>query len=399
MGVMRRGFVLPVILIIILVIGALFILVWTRRSGTNINKDIESVTELPIKPQGNANSAPSDVDIPTVSIVATGLDTPWAIAFLPGGGLLVTERQGSVRLVDTNGHLQEKPVAEISNVREIGEGGLLGIALHPDFLTNNFVYFYYTYSESGGNTLNRVVRMVYKNGQLTEERIMVDGIPGAANHNGGRIKFGPDKMLYITTGDAQNPSSAQDKNSLSGKILRVDSDGNPAFGNPYGNRTYSFGHRNPQGIIWDKDGSLWETEHGPSGAETGNDEFNRIDIGKNYGWPEIRGKEGREGMVTPNLESGRSDTWAPSGLASLPTQTGLSSRFYFAGLRGEALYEVNVVGNSASLKTHFKGEYGRIREVILGPDNMLYISTSNRDGRGDPKPGDDKILRINPSKL
>lgn len=337
---------------------------------------------------------PAIQDRPLVSIVAEGLDTPWAIAFLPNKEMLVTERGGKVRLLDGSGKLQA--VAELSRVKEIGEGGLMGIALHPDFSANNFVYLYYTYEGSGNDTLNRVVKMTYKNKALSEEKVIVDRIPGAANHNGGRIKFGPDKMLYITTGDAGNPSRSQDKSNLAGKILRVTDEGEAAPGNPFNNLVYSYGHRNPQGIDWDEKGNLWETEHGPSGGTLGrgNDELNLILPGKNYGWPAIQGNQENGEMVKPVKHSGTDTTWAPGGAAFY--KNGL----FFGGLRGEALYQAVIEENKITdFKDHFKNEFGRIREVILGPDQMLYITTSNRDGRGDPKNGDDKILKIDPAKL
>jgi len=353
----------------------------------------EGVKIFPFEtPQSNLKKVDSKSN-PKVEILAEGLDTPWAIAFLPEGGMLITERKGSVRLLDKDGNLKKEPVAEIASVREEGEGGLLGITLHPEFSSNHLVYLYYTYSNFSGQTFNRVIRMTFADEKLEDEKIIVDKIPGAANHNGGRIKFGPDGFLYITTGDSQNPSLAQDVNSLAGKILRVTDDGKAVSGNPFGNMVFSFGHRNPQGITWDGEGNLWETEHGPSGLETGNDEFNKIEVGKNYGWPEIRGKQAREGMVTPLIESGRGNTWAPAGLAFL------KGKFYFGGLRGQALYRVEVKGEDVRIEKFFEKEFGRIREVMAGQDGMLYITTSNRDGRGNPKEGDDKIIRINPDLL
>lgn len=336
------------------------------------------------------NEVVSQAETEKVTVVAENLDTPWAIAFIDTNSMLVTERKGTVRLIK-NGELASSPLATISNVREIGESGLQGIALHPNFKTNKFVYIYYTYSGGDDGTFNRVSRFVFDGNSFSNETVIVDAIPGAQNHDGGRIKFGPDGKLYITTGDAQNPSSAQDTNSFAGKILRVNDDGSAAPGNPFNNLIFSFGHRNPQGIAWDKNGNLWSTEHGPSGVETGNDEFNRIELGKNYGWPDIRGKKTKAGMEIPVLESGFLNAWAPAGLAYL------KDKFYFAGLRGVALYQLDE--NGANLKTYLKGEYGRLREVVVGPDNMLYVTTSNQDGRGIPKVGDDKILRINPSKL
>jgi glucose/arabinose dehydrogenase len=345
-------------------------------------------------------------DAPKSEVITSGLKVPWAIAFLPArsasgiadaggtdGAMLVTERGGSVRYVSASGELKNEPVAKLSNVKEIGEGGLLGIALHPDFESNRYVYLYYTYSGSILSVLNRVSRFVYDGSTLKNEKVIVDEIPAASNHDGGRIKFGPDKFLYITTGDAQNPSQAQDKNSLAGKILRVTDEGDPAPGNPFGNRVYSYGHRNPQGITWDKNGQLWETEHGPSGLQTGNDEFNKIQLGGNYGWPDIVGSQTEEGMISPILESGFHNTWAPSGLAYV------NDKFYFSGLRGEALYRVTVSGSKATLDTFLKGEFGRLRECIVGPDGLLYLTTSNRDGRGNPVAEDDRIIRVNPNKL
>lgn len=324
-------------------------------------------------------------DIPRLITVAEGLDTPWAIAFLPDGGMLVTERPGRVRHIDKQGKLAAEPIASFTQVEEIGEGGLMGIVLHPNFSQNNYVYFYYTFRGIGNDTFNRVVRMKFEDNKFGKEKIIVDNIPGNFNHNGGRIKFGPDGNLYITTGDAQNPSQAQDKSSLAGKILRVTDEGKP--------EVYSYGHRNPQGIVWDKEGRFWSTEHGRSGIQSGFDELNLIEQGKNYGWPEIQGDEKQTGMETPILHSGASTTWAPAGAAFI------GDSLFFGGLRGESLYEAVIQDKKAILKEHFQGEFGRIREAIRGPDNMLYITTSNRDGRGNPISNDDRIIRVNPKRL
>ena len=326
-------------------------------------------------------------DTPRLAIVAKNLEVPWALAFLPDGSLLVTERKGIIRLIDKEGNLKAEPVAKIE-VKQIAESGLHGIALHPNFENNRFIYLYYTYSGNSENTLNRVSRFVFENNSLLNETVIVDTIPGAQFHDGGRIKFGPDKKLYITTGDALNPSLAQDTNSLAGKILRVNDNGSPASGNPFGNRVYSYGHRNPQGITWDNQGRLWETEHG----QTQTDEINQIEPGKNYGWPTIRGNQTQPRLDSPISHSG-DNTWAPAGAAYL------NGSIFFDGLRGQALFEAKIEDGKVTLKEHLKGELGRIREVIVGPDNMLYISTSNRDGRGIPASDDDKILRINPSML
>lgn len=325
--------------------------------------------------------------IPQVSVIAQNLDTPWAIAFLPQGDMLVTQRPGRVSHIDQNGVLDPNPI-NIDNVVEMGEGGLLGIALHPNFSQNHYIYLYYTYYGSGDNTRNRVVRMTYENNTLGNQEIIVDNIPGASNHNGGRIKFGPDNFLYITTGDAQDPSLAQNTNTFAGKILRVTDEGEAAAGNPFNNLVFSYGHRNPQGLAWDTEGNLWSTEHGRSGIQSGLDEINLINAGNNYGWPDIEGDKTAPQMITPVRNSGNT-TWAPAGAAFI------DNSLFFAGLRGSTLYEAIIEnGQVKEIKEHFNGQFGRLREVIVGPDKMLYITTSNKDGRGIPQTGDDKVIRM-----
>lgn len=328
-----------------------------------------------------------------VSTVAENLEIPWGLAFLPDKSIIFTERAGRLRFIDSKGVLRKEPIATISDVFHIGEGGLLGVAVHPKFETNKFIYLYYTYSGSGDNTLNRVVRYKLQGNKLIDEKTIVDNIPGAANHNGGRIKFGPDGFLYITTGDSQVAPLAQSTSSLAGKILRVDDEGVKVSGNAFDNRIYSYGHRNPQGLAWDDKGRLWATEHGRSGIQSGLDELNLIESGKNYGWPTIEGDKTKNDMVTPVINSGPTTTWAPAGMAYF------NNSLFFGGLRGQGLYEAVLNGNKVTLKKHFDGELGRIRDVVLGPDNMLYITTSNRDGRGIPKANDDKLIKIDPEKL
>ncbi len=323
-----------------------------------------------------------------LTTIAGNLEIPWALAMLSNGDILFTQRQGKIKLINKDGTGNPVIVADIAEVKHVGEGGLLGIAVHPDFENNKFVYLYYTYSSYVINSLNRVVRYKFSNSKLINEQVIVDAIPGAVNHNGGRIKFGPDNFLYITTGDAQNPSLAQDKDSLAGKILRVTDEGKPAPSNPFGNLVYSYGHRNPQGLAWDSQGRLWATEHGPQAL----DELNLIEKGANYGWPDISGEEERNGMRKPILQSG-SSTWAPSGTAYV------GNSIFFAGLRGNALYEAKFPDGQVELQEHLKSELGRIRDVVLGPDGMLYITTSNRDGRGMPNESDDKIIRVDPDNL
>lgn len=340
-----------------------------KRNGENLPKISVIEEKVPVE------------NIPAVSIVAENLSIPWALAFLPDKRLLVTEREGKIKIVD-DGEIIE--IAEI-NVHSEGEGGLHGIAIDPEFENNNYIYIYYTTSSTGDNSTNRVARYTFSNNLLTDETVILDNIPGARVHDGGRIKFGPDGYLYITTGDAANPSLSQNRDSLAGKILRVDTKGNPASQNPFGNLAYSYGHRNPQGIAWDDKNQLFATEHGNSAT----DEFNLIEIGKNYGWPTITGSEKGSGMQTPLIQSSN-NTWAPAGLAYV------NEKFYFGGLRGNALYQIEIINGEYMLTEYFKGEFGRIRDVVKGPDNMLYITTSNRDGRGIPSKNDDKIIRINP---
>jgi len=324
-------------------------------------------------------------DGPDIEIVAENLEIPWEVAFLPNGELLVTERPGRLLKIG-----KDRKVYEISGVRHVGEGGLLGLALHPDFENNQFLYLYLT-STKAGQIVNRVERYRLENDSLTNREVILEGIAGAPNHDGGRIEFGPDGYLYITTGDAERSSLSQDTSSLNGKILRVDGDGSIPSSNPFGNPVYSYGHRNVQGITWDEKGRLWATEHGRSGILSGLDELNLIEKGKNYGWPDIQGDETKEGMVLPVIHSGASETWAPAGAEFI------NGSIFFVGLRGSTLYQAIIENeNVTTLVKHFEDEYGRLRVVRLGPDGYLYITTSNQDGRGPPRQGDDKIIRIHP---
>lgn len=359
----------------------ILLLVFAGIAIFNSSKKI--VPQIFSTPNASPTNSVQTASYEDVQVVAQNLDTPWALAFLPNGDMLVTERVGNVRLVE-NGVLQSEVIAKIANAKEIGEGGLLGIATDPNFASNNYVYLYYTYEEAGGNTLNRVARMEYKDKKLTNEETVVNAIPGASNHNGGRIKFGPDGNLYIGTGDAQDPSRAQNQSSWAGKILKV-TGGNVEI--------YSSGHRNVQGLAWDKNGQMFATEHGRSGIQSGLDELNMVTAGGNYGWPDSQGDTIKPNTKSPLKHSGN-DTWAPSGMAYL------DGSLYFSGLRGQALYEAVLEGNTIKeFKEHFKGELGRIREVVVGPDKMLYITTSNRDGRGTVQSGDDKVIKINPDSL
>lgn len=320
-----------------------------------------------------------------VTPLATRLDTPWAIEFLPSDDILVTERPGRLRRIASDGQ-----TFEIQGVRETSEGGLLGVALHPDFESNSFIYLYSTY-QSGDDLRNRVERYVLNDDRLNMDKVIIENIPGANTHDGGVVVFGPDNKLYVTTGDANNPESAQDTSALSGKILRLNEDGTIPEDNPFRNPVYSYGHRNPQGITWDDKGRLWSTEHGPSGVASGRDEINLIESGANYGWPVITGNESREGMRSPVAQSGDDDTWAPGGVAFV------KGSLFFSGLRGQSLYQATIReepgGPTVTLQRHFTEDYGRLRAVSTRHDS-LFVSTSNTDGRGNPSNQDDRILRI-----
>lgn len=319
-----------------------------------------------------------------VQVIAQGLEVPWDIVFLPGDDMLVTERTGTIKRLGSH-------PADINfpETVAIGEGGLMGLALHPQFSSNNLVYVYYTTLSDSGK-VNRITRFRLDGDNLIKDKDILTNIPAALYHDGGQIAFGPDGMLYVTTGDAEIPNLAQDLNSLAGKTLRLTPEGSVPSDNPFPNSpVWSYGHRNAQGIAWDDQGRMWETEHGRSGAASGYDELNLIEKGKNYGWPVIQSTETRADMVTPVLSSSATDTWAPSGLAFL------NGRLYFAGLRGATLYEVTVdSAGLGELQRNLVGAYGRLRAAVVGPDGFLYITTSNRDGRGTVRPGDDQILRV-----
>lgn len=337
------------------------------------------------------NSTPTstpDQDREDIEIIAEDLQIPWEIAFLPDGDILVTERPGKLLRIG-----DDRQAIEVSGVRHVGEGGLMGLALHPDFEDNHLIYLYLT-SQEGNRTVNRVERYKLEGNTLSGRQVIIEGIPGSAIHDGGRIEFGPDGMLYIGTGDAGNENSAQDRNSLAGKILRINDDGSIPSDNPFGNAVYSYGHRNVQGLTWDNEDRLWATEHGPSGALTGYDELNLIERGQNYGWPLIRGDQQRNGMISPKIQSGGNETWAPGDAEFV------NGSIFFSGLRGATLYEAKLSNTEVSdIVRHLANEYGRLRAVRLGPDGGLYITTSNTDGRGNTKDGDDKIIRLEISRF
>ncbi|MEB3359723.1 MAG: PQQ-dependent sugar dehydrogenase [Synechococcales bacterium] len=375
-----------------------------------------STPSTPLEPEETAQTPPPEVTLTdscnliesgygppgSVSIqveeVVSGLEVPWGVAFLPNGDLLVTERPGRVRLVQ-NGQLQPSPVVTIPATAQ-GEGGLLGIALHPDFANNRLFYLYYT-TDADGTLTNRVERwrLAEDNQSATADQIIVGDIPVATYHNGGRLRFGPDGMLYIGTGDARDPSTAQNPDSLAGKILRVTPEGDIPEDNPFPNSpAYIIGVRNTQGFDWPSESVMWISDHGPSGelGRRAHDEVNVARPGANLGWPEIYRCQSQENLERPVL------TWAeavPPGGAAIYTGEAIAEwqgDLILGTLGSRHLHRVSL-SPSGELQQHevyLQDAYGRLREVIMGPDGELYVTTSNCDGRGSCPADGDKVLRI-----
>lgn len=359
----------------------------TAGTGSNAN------------PTDSAKDPKSEASFPyKAEIVIKGLNVPWEMAFAPDGRIFITERPGSLRVIE-NGSLRKTPMLELSApFVSKGEGGLLGLALDPSFKDNGFAYAYHSYLHDDGGIRNRVLQLKIGDSTAEINKVLLDDIPGDTNHNGGRLKIGPDGYLYITTGERYEPELAQNKDSLGGKILRLALDGSIPGDNPWPESpVYSWGHRNSQGLAWHPEsGVLYSSEHGQSNV----DEINIIEPGANYGWPLIEGDEtgGQQaGLTIPLLHSGK-DTWAPSGMTFI-SQGPWSGELLVAGLAGEQLLWVSPgAGNDQpSPKALFEGEWGRIRNVTEATDGSLYILTNNRDGRGDPGPEDDKLIALRPN--
>lgn len=333
-----------------------------------------------------ANDAPRSGGA-TVRTVATGLEVPWEIAFLPDGAALVTERPGRVRLLSAEGELRAEPVGRV-DVAADGEGGLLGLALDPAFETNRFVYLYYTTAEG-----MRLARHRFSGGRLAEDAVILQDIQAGSIHDSGRIAFGPDRRLYVLTGDAGEEDLAQDEGSRNGKVLRLTPEQYRGDGGDP--ETVSLGHRNPQGLDWEPGtGRLVATEHGPSGY----DEINVVRAGENYGWPEVTGEDHGDFAAPLAVYD---ETIAPSGstFAEQPG-SGWTGDYFVAALAGEQLRRLTIEGDRVTRNEPlFAGRFGRLRAVVEGPDGDLYLLTSNRDGRGDPTEDDDRICASRPRRL
>ncbi|MFE3633628.1 PQQ-dependent sugar dehydrogenase [Streptomyces sp. NPDC059168] len=336
--------------------------------------------------RATGSAPPAKGSVKVLRTVTEGLRTPWGLAPLPGGGLLVSSRDdGTITRVDERTGRRTE-LGTVSGVAPEGEGGLLGIALSPGFASDHMIYAYFTSVSD-----NRIVRMLYDAGKPAGEQLgapdtVFKGIPKGVIHNGGRIAFGPDRMLYAGTGESGDRGLAQDRKSLGGKILRLTPEGEPAPGNPLpGSPVYSYGHRNVQGLAWDSRQRLFASEFGQDTW----DELNAIVPGGNYGWPDAEGRSSGAGFRDP-VAQWHTDEASPSGIAQV------DGVIWMAGLKGERLWRVPLRGTAASAapEAFLTGEYGRLRTVVPAGKGRVWLVTSNTDGRGSPKKGDDRVLEV-----
>jgi glucose/arabinose dehydrogenase len=356
-------------------------------AGASATNPTPTATSASPTPTPTRTPAASPTPTPTGSpkpdlagTIADDFDVPWGLIFLAGGDALVSERN-SAKIIRVTAKGKKTTLGEVSGVvppTGIGEGGLLGIATAPGDEDTLFVYY-----TTGSD--NRVGRVSLAGGKVGKPKAVLTDIPTSTHHHGGRLLFDDDGMLLVSTGDAEQSSLAQDRDSLAGKILRIRPDGRAAAGNPFENRTWSYGHRNVEGLAFDADGRLWATEFGDKDA----DELNLIAKGKNYGWPDVEGRSDDDDFVNPKV------TWSPTSSCS-PAGIAITRSTAFVGaLRGQCLFAVPLDGSKAGKpKAHFAEDHGRIRNAVVAPDGSLWITTSNTDGRIDPGKNDDKILRV-----
>jgi glucose/arabinose dehydrogenase len=319
--------------------------------------------------------SPTSVKPAIASTIVTGLNVPWGIAFLESGDALVSQRdEGTIVRVSPSGRVTE--IGGVDGVSGGGEGGLLGLALAPEDERTLFAYV-----TTGSD--DRVVRLTLDGDAVTAQEPILTGIAIGSRHHGGFLLVDPEGNLLVSTGDAGDGALAQDKDSLNGKILRITPDGKAASGNPFGNRTWSYGHRNVEGLAWDARGRLWATEFGDKSA----DELNLIRRGGNYGWPQVEGRSDQGGLLTPKVTWG-TDECSPAGLAID------RSTAFLGALQGECLFAVPLDGTAAGKPRAYLRGHGRIRAVAAAPDGSLWVTTSNTDGRGELRDQDDRIFRV-----
>ena len=366
-----------------------------------VNCRMSSTREEYVKPDQNTGMKKDTLERSyEVKLVADNLYVPWSIVFTDPDRILITERNGKLRIIQ-DGILSEKPLKVFEEVSSNGEEGLMGLALDPDYKDNKFIYLSYAYGGSDKMSV-KVVRYKDEGDRLSDEKTIMDGLPAERYHAGCRLRFGPDGKLYITTGDAGERKLAQDINTLYGKILRINPDGTIPADNPFPDSpVWSYGHRNPQGIDWYPGSNiLYSTEHGPSGFDGpgGGDEVNIIVKGGNYGWPVVSHKESKEGMISPVLEFTPAIAPASGMFYRSDSIPQFKNNYFFGCLRGSGIMRVEIDKNDPSriISNEILAEvnFGRIRDIAQGPDGAIYFSTSNRDGRGSIREGDDKIYKI-----
>ncbi len=362
--------------------------------NTPVNKPV-NISEI------NLNNLPTTVIDFNMEVVAEGLYVPWSIVFTSANRMLVTERNGYIREI-VDHQLNPKPLIFIKSVKSQDEAGLMGMALDPQYGQNKLLYVCYA-SEKSGKLVNRVVKLKDLGSSMEEVGIVIDDIPSAHYHAGGRIRFGPDGKLYITTGDALQKEIAQDLNSLAGKILRINSDGTIPADNPFKDSPiYSLGNRNSEGLAWSPVNQfLYQTEHGPTGFDgpPGGDEINLVIAGGNYGWPLVSHMGKREGTLPPLVEFTPAVAPASGMFYRSNIFQQFTDNYFFGGLEGEGIFRLVISAENPEVITLIEKlpiEVGRVREVVEGPDGLIYFTTSNRDGRGTMRAGDDKIYRISP---
>ncbi len=343
-----------------------------------------------------------------VQTLVGALSVPWDMAMDRDGNLWITERQGTISVIDTTTK-QKREIGRINSVLQQGESGLMGLVLHPNFPSTPFIYVVYSYNAGGNSIKNRLTRFTYNGQTLSAEQMLLENIPGSFNHNGARLAIGPDNHIYISTGDAEGPNQAVDLQSLAGKILRITLDGLVPSANPFATELYSFGHRNPQGLVFHPEThDLYITEHGT----TTNDEVNLVVMGRNHGWPEALGFCDND-LHAAEMQYCRENDVIEPVITWTPTIAPAGADFYysdaivpwkgsllFATLKGQALYRLQLSSDGKQVVDQeilFEGEFGRLRDVLVGPRGEIYLATSNRDGRGQIT-GSDRIIQISLKK-